>query len=120
MAVTTDTMPLEETFYQGRQSISFKGVYQCTVGRRDGNEIHKLQLDIKRDSYNDQCRATIDIWDKGNLKWNRVYSIPPSELNVVADDVFCYRKISELTGEEKQAFNEDKNRLLAMAQTILK
>jgi ribosome biogenesis GTPase A len=66
----------------------------------------KLRISIKRDSYDFQSHAKIELWSDAEGKWNFVHSIPFAEMACVK---------SALTGK----IEEDAAELLRMALLIV-
>ncbi len=102
-------------FSNGTQSLNFKGVYQF-------GDL-KLAISIKRDSYDMQSYAKIDVWRQSDLSWSQVASIPFSNMDVVKSRVHCYTKAEDLkhisNAEAISAFARDEKELLEKAKFIL-
>jgi hypothetical protein len=85
--------------FRGRQSRNLVRIVKTEKG-------HKLRISIKRDSYDFQSYARIELWSDTEGKWNFVHSIPYPEMACV-----------------KSAFDskmeEDAATLLTIAQLII-
>src|SRR5574344_934701 len=62
---------IEKITYKGSQSISFREIYKLDEKR--------IKLEIKSDSYDQQCYARASILK--DEKWEPIYSISYSEMN---------------------------------------
>lgn len=100
---------IEETYFNGRQSVEFKGIYN-----HDGNKI-KIHIDI--DSVGFQSSARCYVFNKQELKWNVLDSIHHSQMK--SKDVFAYRKFYELSYSEIDAIENDVKTLKKKAKQIL-
>tara|TARA_R100001594_G_C3936520_1_gene239532 strand:+ start:85 stop:405 length:321 start_codon:yes stop_codon:yes gene_type:complete len=100
---------LSREYFNGQQSVGFEGLYEY--------KNHKLKIRIKIDSYDFQSSAKIFIFDKQELNWNLLASIPYSKME--SNMVFCYRKVDELLHSEKLAIQKDIDTLLNKAKLIL-
>lgn len=97
---------LDERTWQGSQSWNFEGVYRL-IGSP-----HKLRVSIKRDSYNAQSHARIEIWSQAELKWNFVRALPWEQTTTFG--TFAYQN-SAPTAE----FATDTQELLELAADIV-
>ncbi len=100
---------LSREYFNGKQSVEFEGLYEYKK--------NKLKIDIDIDSYDYQSSARISIFDKQEVKWNLLASIPYSKME--SNMVFCYRKVDELRHSEKLAIRKDIDTLLNKAKLIL-
>lgn len=100
---------LSREYFNGKQSVEFEGLY---VYKKN-----KLKIDIDIDSYDYQSSAKISIFDKQELNWNLLASIPYSKMESTM--VFCYRKVDDLLHSEKLAIQKDIDTLLNKAKLIL-
>jgi len=76
--MATKTQPytiIDNKEYRGRQSRNLTRILK-TGG-------HKLRITIKRDSYDFQSSAKIELWSEAEGKWNFVHSIPYAEMACV-------------------------------------
>lgn len=96
--ITTYTV-IDNKEYQGRQSHNLTRVLKTSNGK-------KLRICIKRDSYDFQSYARIELWSEPEGKWNYVHNIPYPEMACVQ---------SALGGK----MEEDARELLRMALLII-
>jgi len=108
---TSKMKTIEETFFNGRQSVEFKGIYDL-----NGT---KLKVSIDIDSYDMQSSAIIEILNKEEKQWNFLDSIHYSQMESVKNKVFYQRKVEQLTISEKTSIRSDINRLKKSAETLL-
>ena len=94
---------IEEIVFSGTQSLQYK----YTVKMTKGDKSYKVMVHIKRDSYDFQSYAVIDVWKDSALEWSRVASIPYRDMK------------SHRGGDGKSAFLADKNKLMELAEQIL-
>jgi len=104
---------IEEKYYNGRQSVEFEGIYQ--------HQENKLKIEIDIDSYDFQSSANIFIFNKKDLKWNKISSIHYSQMS--SKEVFYQRKV-KMNGEglrllEKELILKDIKELKNKAKRIL-
>jgi hypothetical protein len=104
---------IEETFFNGRQSVEFKGIYE--------HKKNKLKIEIDIDSYDSQSSANIYIFSLQDLKWNQLESIHYSQMS--SKEVFYQRKV-KMNGEglrllEKELILKDIKDLKNKAKRIL-
>lgn len=77
------------------------------------HQSHKLKIVIRRDSYDFQSAATIQVFDTGACRWNHLaelhYSkmLTPTKLHVIP------------AGTDKSQFASDRDSLLRQAKLIL-
>ena len=64
---------LESREFLGTQSRNLTRIVKTAQG-------HKLRIRIKRDSYDFQSFARIELWSETEGKWNFVHSIPYVEM----------------------------------------
>jgi len=103
---------IEKEYFNGRQSVEFKGIYEYKG--------HKLKINIDIDSYDFQSSARIYIFHPQELKWNVLQSIHYNRMESAKDGaVFYQRKVDKLKESEKRAIQEDINELLRKAKKIL-
>ncbi len=103
---------IEKEYFNGRQSVEFKGIYEYKG--------HKLKINIDIDSYDFQSSAKISVFDPQKMKWNYLQSIHYSRMASVKDEaVFYQRRVDELRFFEKQAIQKDIDELLKKAKQIL-
>jgi len=62
--------------FRGRQSRNLTRILKIAQGNR-------LRISIKRDSYDFQSHARIELWSETEGKWNFVHSIPFAEMACV-------------------------------------
>lgn len=105
---------IERNFYNGSQSVEFKGLYKL-------KGVH-LEVHIKVDAYERQCRATIKAYDPNLLKWKGLSNLHYSRMSS-AKEVFYQRKVTSsgegLREDERIAFNDDIDYLLNQAKILL-
>lgn len=112
MATKTKVKVIEKEYFNGRQSVEFKGIYEYKG--------HKLKINIDIDSYDFQSSARIYIFNPEELKWNVLQSIHYNRMESAKEGaVFCYRKVDQLNYREKQAIQKDIDELLKKAKQIL-
>ena len=99
---------ISKTIHKGEQSV----VYTEIASVRITNEVIKLRITIKRDSYPFQSYARIEILNKQSLSWNNLYSIP-YPLMTTKHGIFYDKIVHE------SVFVEDRNLLADMAKKIL-
>ena len=79
---------------------------------------NKLKISIKSDSYMDQCKANVYIYNKTDNKWNNLYSIPSSNMQtpskMVSDDVY-----KNNDNKVVMAMQDDVDTLIKRAKQIL-
>tara|TARA_Y100000361_G_scaffold115641_1_gene106409 strand:- start:1555 stop:1878 length:324 start_codon:yes stop_codon:yes gene_type:complete len=104
---------IEETYFNGSQSVEFKGIYE--------HKENKLKIHIDIDSYDRQSSARIYIFNKQDLKWNHLDSIPYSQMASI--DVHCYRKVRKnglgLHHTEMESIQRDIKDLKKKAKQII-
>jgi len=104
---------IEETYFNGRQSVEFKGIYN-----HNGNKI-KIHIDI--DSVGFQSSARCYVFNSVDLKWNNLGSIHHSHMK--SKDVHAYRKVDEygrgLAFSERDFIESDIKTLKKKAKQIL-
>lgn len=116
-----DFKVIEKTYYNGTQSVEFKGIYQYHG--------YKLRVHIDVDSYDTQSSARISVFNAIDLKWNLLDSIPYHHMASLQKDerdcqaVFYQTKVqsdgSGLRHKERVALDQDINDLLFKAEAIL-
>jgi len=112
METKTKMKVIEREYFNGRQSVEFKGIYEYKG--------YKLKINIDIDSYDFQSSAKISVFDPQELKWNYLQSIHYSRMESVKDEaVFYQRKVDDLRFSEKQAIQKDIDELLKKAKQIL-
>ncbi len=62
---------IEQKYFSTRQSVSYVEIYK----KND----RKIKIEIKSDSYLDQCYARGSVFD--GVQWHHVYNIPPSAMS---------------------------------------
>ena len=67
---------IESREFRGTQSRNLSRIVKTHQG-------HKLRIRIKRDSYDFQSYARIELWSEPLGKWNFVHSIPHPEMACV-------------------------------------
>ncbi|PQV65276.1 hypothetical protein B1R32_10113 [Abditibacterium utsteinense] len=67
---------LENREFRGTQSRNLTRIVKTYQG-------HKLRIRIKRDSYDFQSFARIELWSETEGKWNFAHSIPHSQMACV-------------------------------------
>ena len=72
---------LEKTINKGRQDLSYVEVSK--IGD------FKVKINIKSDSYREQCFARISVWCADKLTWNIVSSIHPSRMITPSQLAYC-------------------------------
>lgn len=72
----SSTTIIENREFRGRQSRNLIRIVKTATG-------HKLRICIKRDSYDFQSYARIELWSDTEGKWNLVHSIPYVEMACV-------------------------------------
>ena len=103
---------IEREYFNGRQSVEFKGIYEYKG--------HKLKINIDIDSYDFQSSASISVFNPQKLEWNYLQSIHYSRMASSKDGaVFNQRKVADLRFSEKQALQKDIDELLRNAKQIL-
>src|SRR5574344_598559 len=100
-------MIIEKITYKGSQSISFREIYKLNNS--------KIKLEIKSDSYDQQCYARAYILK--DEKWELIYSIPYSVMSTPKG--LCYHVIyrSNAMAAEKE-FKSDIDRLKKYVKEI--
>ncbi len=112
MATKTKVKVIEKEYFNGRQSVEFKGIYEYKG--------HKLKINIDIDSYDFQSSARISIFNPQKLEWNYLQSIHYSRMASVKDEaVFYQRRVDDLRFSERQAIQKDIDELLNKAKQIL-
>jgi len=76
---------------------------------------YKIKIAIKSDAYLNQCRAIVEVFD--NLKWNRVASIPASEMETKKGLLYHFNDDSYKT--DSRLFVADRNELVRLAKEII-
>ena len=99
---------IEKITYKGSQSISFREIYKL--------EEKRIKLEIKSDSYDQQCYARAYILK--DEKWEPVYSIPYSEMNTPKGLCYHVTYRSNATAAEKE-FKTDIERLKKYDKELL-
>jgi len=74
---------------------------------------YKVQLDIRTDSYKTQSHAIASVWSARDLKWNTVFSIPPSLMKT--DEDLGYKP----TAPQVTDFAADRRVLLEQLKFVL-
>jgi len=99
---------IEKIAYKGSQSINFREIYK--------REEKRIKLEIKSDSYDQQCYARAYILK--DEKWELVYSIPYSEMNTPKG--LCYHVTYRHNANAAEAeFVKDTSRLKQYVDIIL-
>lgn len=80
----------------------------------------KVKLDIKSDSYSQQCHAQLFVWSNADMKWNLVSSIHPGAMATGTG----HHHRSEFAKAVSQAhaaplFEQDRSTLIRMAALVL-
>src|SRR5574344_1874649 len=101
-------MIIEKITYKGSQSISFRENYKLNNS--------KIKLEIKSDSYDQQCYARAYILK--DEKWELIYSIPYSVMSTPKG--LCYGIIYKNNPEKAQKeFISDVTRMKKAVEEIL-
>ena len=108
MSKKIEKITIEKISYKGSQSINFREIYKL--------EEKRIKLEIKSDSYDQQCYARAYILN--DEKWELIYSIPYAEMNTPKG--LCYNVIykSNVIAAEKE-FKIDIDRLKKYVGEIL-
>jgi len=93
---------INSSFSKGQQSVTYKEI--LTIGK------NKCKIVIKRDSYDFQSHANIEVFD--NMKWNRLDHIPYANMDV------CIKNVYHVNAVEYQ-FANDRDALISLAKDIL-
>lgn len=96
---------ISKEVYKGSQSLNLTEVVSVLI---DGKK-HKLRITIKSDSYRQQCFARIKRWTGST--WNEVHRI----LDMNTPEGLAYRRPTPTA----DAFKEDRNELLRVAERVL-
>lgn len=99
---------IEELVYSGNQSREYRWIAQLTQGKK----AYKVKIDIDRDSINSQSSAVGMVWKESDLKWERVYSIPTSQMATLLT-IQAYGK------EGRSGFLVDKGTIQTKLEEIL-
>ena len=99
---------IEKITYKGSQSISFREIYKL--------EEKRIKLEIKSDSYDQQCYARAYILK--DEKWEPVYSIPYSEMNTPKGLCYHVTYRSNAAAAENE-FKSDTERLKKYVKELL-
>jgi len=99
---------IEKITYKGSQSVNFREIYKL--------EEKRIKLEIKSDSYDQQCYARAYILK--DEKWELIYSIPYSEMKTPngLSHFLEYRNNAKLAEKE---FKVDVERLKKYIEEIL-
>ena len=93
---------ISERCWKGQQSWNYEAIVKLYSTR-------KLRVTIKRDSYDFQCVARVDLWTG---EWTRVNSLSISEC-------LCYKVSYVAMNADAVAFRPDAVRLLDVARKIV-
>lgn len=104
---SNDEKLIQETLTNGSQSLNYKAVLNLN-GK-------KVQVLIKRDSYDRQSYAKIELFD--GTQWNYLASLAWDETST--QEIFYQTKADELRSEETEMIAEDVVALLDLANEIL-
>lgn len=99
------TTTISKEVYKGSQSLNLTEVVSVLIGKQK----HKLKISIKSDSYRQQCYARIKRWT--GSAWNEVHRI----LDMKTKEGLAYRRPTP----QADAFKEDRNELLRVAERVL-
>lgn len=99
---------IEKITYKGSQSINFREIYK--------REEKRIKLEIKSDSYDQQCYARAYILK--DEKWELIYSIPYSEMTTPKGLCYHVTYKSNAVAAEKE-FKTDIDRLKKYVGEIL-
>jgi len=123
-----DFKVIEQTYYNGTQSVEFKGIYGYTPNRGIKHE-YKIKVHIDVDAYDMQSSARVWIFNTTDLEWKLLSSIPYAHMTSLQKDargceaVFYQTKVqsdgSGLRHKERVALEQDINDLLFKAESIL-
>lgn len=106
-----DTTVIARNISKGQQDVRFTEVLRL------GD--HTLRIDIRSDSYREQCHARIDRWD--GTRWQRVHDILPGSMQtangLVYKPLFRDAAVGSLTGVE--SFQADADELLRVALDVI-
>ncbi len=116
-----DFKVIEQTYYNGSQSVEFKGIYEYKT--------FKVKVTIDVDAYDMQSSARVWVFNTNNLEWKMVDYIPYKHMASLQKDargceaVFYQTKVmddgSGLRHKERVALEQDINDLLFKAENIL-
>ena len=116
-----DFKVIEDTYFNGRQSVEFKGIYEYKT--------HKVKVTIDVDAYDMQSSARVWVFNTNTFEWKLLDSIPYSHMSSLQKDerdceaVFYQTKVKSngegLRLKERKALLQDINDLLFKAENIL-
>jgi len=108
MSQKTKKITIEKITYKGSQSINFREIYKL--------EEKRIKLEIKSDSYDQQCYARAYILK--DEKWELIYSIPYAEMKTPKG--LCYHVTYRHNASAAEAeFKADIQRLKKYVEEIL-
>lgn len=96
----------QPNFFQSNQNWTLKQHFE--------HEGHKLRFIIKRNAYENQSSAVVQVQDKSNMSWNGLGSIPYPQMR--ADGSYVLR---ELSVKQKQTFFADLEALKEIAFMLI-
>lgn len=112
---------IEQTYYNGSQSVEFKGIYKYKT--------FNLKVTIDVDAYDMQSSARVWVFNTNDLEWKMLDYIPYKHMASLQKDsrgceaVFYQTKVmddgSGLSDNERFALKRDIRTLLFKAETIL-
>lgn len=100
---------IESIMYSGHQSISRREIYM--LGKI------KIKLELKSDSYEQQCYARAYALD--GLEWKVIYSIPYSQMKTRNGLIYAFDYRNGNEEKAKKEFETDVQRLKKYVQQIL-
>ena len=116
-----DFKVIEKTYYNGTQSVEFKGIYEYKT--------FKVKVHIDVDAYDMQSSARVWVFNTNTFEWKLLNSIPYGHMASLQKDerdceaVFYQTKVqsdgSGLRHKERVALDQDINDLLFKAENIL-
>ena len=76
---------------------------------------YKFRIDIRSDSYQNQCHAHCDVYSKPTLSWNRISFIPAEAMQTEPKLLYLPNKL----GLKDTHFKADRDNLMRQAGKLL-
>lgn len=108
---------IHEKIFNGSQSVNYTGLWKIS----ESGQTQKLRVLIKRDSYDSQSYAKVQLWD--GSQWNFVTSLDWDKSK--SKGIFNYDNVSEFEVtrrnglDARELLNKDAQQLIDLAAEII-
>lgn len=110
-----NTKTIQEKVTRGSQSVNFTGIYNLKRAIQGTKVEKKVRVLIKRDSYDNQSYAKIQVWDH-NQGWNFVTSLDFTTAH--SHGIFAYESAIQKP-QVIDALGNDTEELIELATEII-